>query len=212
MLSELVQHWAAEEEQQQAAGSSGSGAAAAPGGSRRPRAILLYSSRAPEEFALLRRLLDLQAASGGTLQVRLHCSAHTTPPGTADKVSGSGAGTSSGSGGGGSGSGDPAEAEAEAAAAEAAEPGPRRPPPILLRSGVRSLARRRLLPGDLLAAVAELRAGAADSGIGGVSGGGGGGAQVTAYVCGPPALSDEVVALLEADREGVARVVIERWW
>ncbi|GBF95256.1 hypothetical protein Rsub_08287 [Raphidocelis subcapitata] len=201
MIAELVLEW---ERQRRAArgaggagGDSGSGSDSDGGGggagARRAvdseplRAVLLYSSRVPEEFALLRRLLDLQAAARGALQVRLHCSSYEAPR-----------------------DGDGAAAVAAAAAAaygeltpEAAaalEPGPRRPPPVLLPGGARSLARRRMVGADLRDAVADLLAAAP------------GGSRVTAYVCGPPALSDSVVAQLEGGAEGVGEVVLERWW
>jgi hypothetical protein len=191
MLSELVGHWleeaaaacSASESDAEDSSAAARVARAAKAAGRGPRAVLLYSARAPEEFALMRRLLALQDASGGALQIRLLCSTYRSPPG------------------GRLGGLEGADDGAAAAAAAAAEP--RRPPPVLLTSGVRSLARRRLLPQDLRAAVADLL---------GASAAAGGANEVTAYVCGPPALADSVVAELESGVEGVGEVVMERWW
>jgi len=168
MLAQLVEHWL----------EHGEAAIKAKG----PHAILLYSARAPEEFALLRRLLDLQAVSKGLLQVRLHCSEYRPAA-----AAGGTAGTRL------------------AGIEEAEETTPRRPPPILLTTGVRSIVRRRVLPEDLQAAVNELQSSAPDGSSSAQQ-------RVTAYVCGPPALADGVVADLEGGIEGVGSVVMERWW
>ncbi|KAI8473840.1 MAG: hypothetical protein J3K34DRAFT_466106 [Monoraphidium minutum] len=193
MIAELVQAWAAaagrDGPQQQHGGGARLTVGEAAAG---PQAVLLYSARAPQEFALLPRLLELQRASRGALQLRLHCSEFAAPAAAAA------------AGGGKNGDlWDQAAAAAEAAGADA-------PAQILLRDGVRSLLRRRLLPQDLAVAVADLRGGAAGGGGGG---GCGGAPQVVAYVCGPPALSDQVVAELEGGGvAGVGEVVMERWW
>jgi ferredoxin-NADP reductase len=181
MLAELTQHWRA----QQLTRPEG----AAPLG---PRAVLIYSSRAAHEFALLPRLLDLRDEAGGLLQIRLHTSDYS-PPATP------------GSGGSGGMGAEVSGVESSAAEEEEEEEeASRGPPPVLLQKGVRSLMRRRVTERDLRAAVGELREAAL---AGGSSGG-----KVVCYVCGPPALSDQVVAQLEADEEGVEEVVMERWW
>jgi hypothetical protein len=195
ILAELVERWAAAPDQPQISNR----------GDLVPQAVLLYSARAPHEFALLPRLLGLQAASAGRLQVRLHCSEYASPPpsegggGAGGAAAGGGAAPALGGACGGAG------AAAEAAAAGA--------PAVLLRGGARSLLRRRMLPEDLDAALTDLLAGAPLGAAGsGGSGGGASGGKATAYVCGPPALSDAVVAQLEADSGRVGEVVLERWW
>ena len=197
MLTELVQRWAAAEEEEEQEG----GRVQQEEGQQQQRqqaplrAVLLYSARAPEEFALLRRLLDLQAAARGRLRVRLHCSAYAGP---ASAGSGGGGGSSSSGVGGGGIDGGGSGIEADAATAAEQEPGPRRPMPILLRGGAQSLTRRRVVASDLRAAVEELKAAE-------------GATTVTAYVCGPPALADAAVGCLEAE-SGVESVEVERWW
>jgi hypothetical protein len=206
LLSELVERWAAADAD--LPDQPGRTPRRAPGAP--PQAVLLYSARAPQEFALLPRLLDLAAASGGRLQLRLHCSEYAPPPPSprAEGAAAEAAGPVGAVGGGGDGGEAPSGS----------------PQPLLLRGGVRSLLRRRLLPEDLDAAVSDLlgdgrqlhSGGRAGSSSDEEDGGGGGGAgrapRVTAYVCGPPALSDAAVAQLEADGARVGAVVMERWW
>jgi len=164
--------------------------AATPGGAG-GRAQLIYSARAPHEFALLPRLLAWQQQSAGRLTLQLHTTqAHGMPPALQQHQ------------------------------AAALPPGVSLLQRRLLRADVeqalQELAGGSGRPGG--GAGAQQPAGGASnaSGSGRPDGEAGAGATqgqgVQAYVCGPPGMTDAMVEQLHALGLEEGRVHSEKWW